>query len=140
MGAGGKRAGAGRPRGRPNKASIARELAVSATGLSPRDVMIGAMRHWWDVAAEHSAKGNRRLADQYLVRAVNVARDVAVFVHPKAGGGSAPNPDDPPAKVHVIISGGLPEGSTPDKPEGTNYSEVPEEQPAWFTPRANPSE
>jgi hypothetical protein len=134
MGAGGKRLGAGRPRGRPNKASIARELAVSVTGLSPRDVMIGAMRHWWDVAAEHSAKGNRRLADQYLVRAVSVARDVAVFVHPKAGGSSAPNNADDPApaqRVHVIITGGLPEGSTPDKPEGTNYSEVPEEQPGW---------
>lgn len=138
MGAGGKRAGAGRPRGRPNKASIARELAVSATGLSPRDVMIGAMRHWWTMAEEYTAKGNRRLADQYIGRAVGVAQAVAVYVHPKAGSGSAPNPDDPPRRVHVIISGGLPEGSTPDKPEGTNYSEVPPEQAGWFTPASKP--
>jgi hypothetical protein len=131
MGAGGKRSGAGRPRGRPNKASIARELAVSATGLSPRDVMIGAMRHWWDVAAEYSAKGNRRLADQYISRAISVAKEVAVFVHPKAG--HAPNPDDPPARVHLTVSGGLPQGSRPDKPEGDNYNEVPPEEPSWTT-------
>jgi hypothetical protein len=139
MGAGGKRSGAGRPRGRPNKASITRELAVQATGLSPRDILISAMRHWWKMAEEYTAKGNRRLADQYLGRAVGVARDVAVFVHPKAG--HAPSPDDPPPRVHLIVTGGLPEGSTPDKPEGDNYSECPPEEPAWTTrPSKSPFE
>jgi hypothetical protein len=104
---------------------------VQATGMSPRDVMLAAMRHWWDLSAEYKAKGNRRLGDQYLGRAVAAAKDLAPFIHPKAGG--APSPDDPAPRVHLIITGGLPEGSTPDKPEGDNYSEVPPEQPAWTT-------
>jgi hypothetical protein len=32
--------------------------------------------------------------------------------------------------VHrVIVEGGLPRGSTPEKPEGDNYSDVPPEEP-----------
>jgi hypothetical protein len=131
MGAGGKRPGAGRKRGSPNKASVSRELAAQATGMTPRDVMLAAMRHWFARAEAYRVAGNRKLNDLYLGRAVSAAKDAAPFIHPKAGG--APSPDDPPQTVNVKleVSGGLPVGSTPERPEGTEYSEVPDEQPAW---------
>ena len=39
-----------------------------------------------------------------------------------------------PRTIRVIVEGGLPQGSTPEKPEGDNYSDVPEEQPSWAAP------
>jgi hypothetical protein len=39
-----------------------------------------------------------------------------------------PASDEVPKKIIVEIVGGLPVGSTPEKPEGDNYSEVPPEE------------
>lgn len=44
MAKGGTRPGAGRPKGSPNKASIARQQAVEASGLTPLDYMLGRLR------------------------------------------------------------------------------------------------
>mgnify|MGYP007083491787 CR=1 FL=1 len=41
---GGKRQGAGRPKGSPNKATQARQEAIAESGLTPLDYMIGIMR------------------------------------------------------------------------------------------------
>jgi hypothetical protein len=36
-----------------------------------------------------------------------------------------------PRTIRVIVEGGLPQGSTPEKPEGDNYSDVPPEEAPW---------
>jgi len=41
---GGKRQGAGRKKGSPNKATAAREAAIAATGVTPLDLMLSIMR------------------------------------------------------------------------------------------------
>jgi hypothetical protein len=41
---GGKRAGAGRKKGIPNRASAAREAAIAASGLTPLEYMLTTMR------------------------------------------------------------------------------------------------
>jgi hypothetical protein len=44
-----------------------------------------------------------------------------------------------PHELRLIVTGGLPPGSTPEKPEGDNYSEVPPEEAAWTAqPRRSP--
>ncbi len=42
---GGKRLGAGRKKGIPNRASAAREAAIAASGLTPLDYMLSTMRN-----------------------------------------------------------------------------------------------
>jgi hypothetical protein len=63
---GGKRPGAGRRKGIPNKASAARELEAQATGLTPCDVMLDAMRQLWVLAQKN--KNNRKLNEHYVVQ------------------------------------------------------------------------
>jgi hypothetical protein len=41
---GGKRPGAGRKKGIPNRASVAREAAIAASGLTPLEYMLSTMR------------------------------------------------------------------------------------------------
>lgn len=123
---GGKRPGAGRRKHVPNKASAAREQEVQATGLTPRDVMLAAMRQLWDLAEKN--KRNRKLNEHYVRGAVDVAKNLAPYVHPRISS-TVPASDAPPTKHLVVeIIGGLPVGSTPEKPEGTEYSEVPLEE------------
>jgi len=57
---GGKRSGAGRKKGSPNKASAIRERKVAASGITPLDVMIRAMRVLSALADEcvNDKKGN----------------------------------------------------------------------------------
>lgn len=123
---GGKRPGAGRKRHTPNKASAAREQEAQATGLTPRDVMLAAMRQLWALAAKN--KRNRKLNEHYVRGAVDVAKNLAPYIHPRISSTVAA-PDMTPRKVLVEIIGGLPIGSTPERPEGTEYSEVPPEEP-----------
>jgi hypothetical protein len=124
---GGKRPGAGRRKHVPNRASAARELEAQATGLTPRDVMLDAMRQLWALAQRN--KNNRKLNEHYVRAAVAVAKDLAPYIHPRI---SATVPSDAPAprtRMVVEVIGGLPIGSTPERPEGTEYSEVPPEEP-----------
>ena len=51
--AGGKRPGAGRKKGSRNKASVARESAIVASGLTPLDYMLAIMR---DVTADRALR------------------------------------------------------------------------------------
>ena len=64
---GGKRAGAGRPKGAPNKATAARQAAVEASGLTPLDYLLSVMRD-----------GNEDLAAR-----LDAAKAAAPYVHPK---------------------------------------------------------
>jgi len=126
MAHGGKRPGAGRKKHVPNKASAAREQEAQATGLTPRDVMLAAMRQLWDLAEKN--KRNRKLNEHYIRGAVDVAKHLAPYLHPRISS-TVPPPDTTPRKVVVEIIGGLPSGSTPEKPEGDNYPDVPPEEP-----------
>ena len=126
---GGKRPGSGRKKNSPNKASAAREMEAQASGMTPRDVMLAVMRQWWTLAEKH--KGNRKLNEHYLRGAVAVAKDLAPYLHPRISA-TVPAPSDtPPQRTRVVVEviGGLPVGSTPERPEGTEYSDVPPEEP-----------
>jgi hypothetical protein len=64
---GGKRKGAGRPQGAPNKTTAARRAAITASGEDPLDYMIRIMR-------DESASAERR--DE-------MAKAAAPYVHPR---------------------------------------------------------
>lgn len=64
---GGKRPGAGRKAGAPNKATAARQEAVEASGLTPLNYMLSIMRD------ETAAKEDR----------FEAAKAAAPYVHPK---------------------------------------------------------
>lgn len=67
MAHGGKRAGAGRKRGAHNKASIARQKQVAASGITPLDYMLTVMRN---------PKADKSRRDE-------MAKAAAPYVHPK---------------------------------------------------------
>jgi hypothetical protein len=67
VGVGGKRPGAGRKPGIPNRATIARQAEVAASGQTPLDYMLGVMR-------DKKADKDRR---------DRMAAAVAPYVHPK---------------------------------------------------------
>lgn len=67
MPAGGKRPGAGRPKGVPNKASIERQAEIAASGVTPLEFMLNRMR---DEGVP--------LADRF-----EAAKAAAPYVHPR---------------------------------------------------------
>ena len=72
LGRGGARPGAGRPSGSKNQRSA--EVARQATeaGLTPIEVMLGAMRELWKEATSASKR-----------EAARIAKDAAPYVHPR---------------------------------------------------------
>ena len=56
------------------------------------------------------------------------AKHLAPYIHPRISS-TVPASDAPTRKVVVEIIGGLPIGSTPERPEGMEYSDVPPEEP-----------
>jgi hypothetical protein len=66
---GGRRPGAGRPVGQ-RTAEIARAAAES--GITPIEVMLGAMRELWDVGTPEAKR-----------EAAGIAKDAAPYVHPR---------------------------------------------------------
>jgi hypothetical protein len=121
---GGKRPGSGRKKGISNKASAAREFAAQASGETPADVLLGTMREFWGLAQKSTSARKR---SEYLRAAAAIARDAAPYFHARRV--STANQPDAPARVVVEVIGGLPRGSTPEKPEGDDYSDVPPEEP-----------
>jgi hypothetical protein len=124
---GGKRPGSGRKKGIPNKVSAAREFAAQSSGETPADVLLGAMREFWGLAQKST---NTRKRSEYLRAAAAIARDSAPYFHARRVSTANP-PDAPAARVVVEVIGGLPRGSTPEKPEGDDYSDVPPEEARW---------
>lgn len=82
---GGKRAGAGRKPGSPNKASAARQAAVKASGITPLDYMLKVMR-------------NKRVD---LATRLEAAGKAAPYVHPRLS--SIVHKGD--AKQPVVVAG-----------------------------------
>ena len=79
---GGKRPGAGRPKGSKNRLTKKRlELAQKAAheGVTPLEVQLETMREIWDKATKRG-----KIVDLALAReACEIARMAAPFVHPK---------------------------------------------------------
>jgi hypothetical protein len=72
---GGKRPGAGRPKGKPSQKTIARlKIAEHATaeGITPLDVMLQTMRALWD---QDTAEAK--------LAACEIAKDAAPYIHPR---------------------------------------------------------
>lgn len=67
MAGGGKREGAGRPKGKPNKANFARQAKIAAEGITPLDYMLEVLR------AEDKTHAER----------MDAAKAAAPYVHPK---------------------------------------------------------
>ena len=64
---GGKREGAGRKKGVPNRASAARQAAIAASGLTPLDYMLTTMRD----------------ETKPLALRLDMAKAAAPYVHPR---------------------------------------------------------
>ena len=115
---GGKRPGAGRKKNVPNRASAKREREAAASGATPVDVMLRSMRLLLALADESA--GDRKQFEHYI----RAAKDAAPYLHSRFSTidqSTANRPD----KIIVEVRGGLPVGSTPEKPEGTAYREGP---------------
>lgn len=121
----GKRAGAGRKRNSPNKASAQREREAAASGATPLDVLLKSMRSLL-VLADESANDKKQF-ERYLRAAAGVAKDAAPYVHSRFSTIDQ-SMVNRPHKMIVEVIGGLPKGSTPERPEGTEYDEVPPEE------------
>ena len=82
---GGKRVGAGRPKGSHNKASSRREQFVALSGRTPIEVMIAVMRSNFEMAEHEKSKSkpNQKEITAAYARALDAAYRVAQFVHPK---------------------------------------------------------
>jgi hypothetical protein len=122
---GGRRAGAGRKPNVPNRASAKREREVAESGASPLDVMIRTMRSLQALADENTNDAKR--FEHYLRAAAAVAKDAAPFIHPRIST-TEQAPSDPSVTRIIRVIGGLPRGSTPEKPQGDEYDEVPPEE------------
>lgn len=80
MARGGPRPGAGRKPGTPNKATIARQEEVAASGVTPLEYMLEVMRN--------------PLADE--TKRLDAAKAAAPFVHPRLSTVDVGNKDDKP--------------------------------------------
>ena len=84
---GGRRHGAGRKKGSPNKASAAREVAVAASGLTPLEYMLSIMRD----------------ETQHIAVRMEMAKAAAPYVHPRfAAIEHRGNADDRLEQAHTI--------------------------------------
>jgi hypothetical protein len=122
---GGKRPGAGRKKNVPNRASANREREAAASGATPIGVMLRSMRLLLALADESAT--DKKQFEHYIRAAAAVAKDAAPYIHPRLS--TVESTAGKPEKIIVEVIGGLPVGSTPENPAGTEYSEVPPEEP-----------
>lgn len=85
MGAGGKREGAGRKKGVPNKVTAALTREIAASGLTPLDWMLGVLRD------EEADKERRDKA----------ARDAAPYVHSRLSSTELTGKGGGPVQVNI---------------------------------------
>jgi hypothetical protein len=83
---GGKRSGAGRPKGQPNKASAERQAEVAASGVTPLEYMLNVLRD----------------PDAAVERRDWAAEKAAPYVHPKLAAIEHTGKDGGPIEVTRI--------------------------------------
>lgn len=85
MSRGGKRDGAGRKRGTPNRANAARQAEAAASGLLPVDQHLFRMRYHHDRAAQELGQEvpDRDKVKTELALADEAAKNAAPYVHNK---------------------------------------------------------
>jgi len=114
---GGARTGAGRKKGSVTKATAIRQEMIAkavAEGITPLDVMLGAMREAWE-------KGDKQAA-------ANFAKDAAPYLHPRlASVEHKGDPDNPLETVTRI------ELTTPEGANGSHRT-APQVAPGIFRP------
>lgn len=77
---GGKRPGAGRPKGAATRRTRAIVEAAAEAGLQPLEMMLQAARQFWAEALDRQG----RIVDRKLaLAAAQLARDAAPYVHPR---------------------------------------------------------
>ena len=77
---GGKRAGAGRKRGSQTKRTRMIAMSAAKKGLSPIEVMLGAMRLLW---TQSERAPDEELKLKRAMEAASIAKDAAPYVHPR---------------------------------------------------------
>ena len=85
MARGGRREGAGRPKGAHNKASNERQAKVAAEGVTPLDVLISGMRFHFTMAERllDEPDGDAKSIAAALEKAGAFASQAAPYVHPR---------------------------------------------------------
>jgi hypothetical protein len=83
---GGKRSGAGRPSGAPNKATAEQRAAIVASGLAPLDYLLSVLR-------DESADPHERM---------EAAKSAAPYVHPRLASIEHGGKDDSPIELKEI--------------------------------------
>jgi hypothetical protein len=98
---GGARSGAGRRKGAATK--LTREIAdkAAAEGITPLEVMLGAMRALWGQAT----KDKEAVAVDLAQKAADIAKDAAPYMHPRVSPTEAPKP----GANDIVVRGGLPD-------------------------------
>src|ERR1700704_4983097 len=104
---GGKRAGSGRKKNSPNKASAKREREAAASGATPLDVMLRSMRLLLALAGE--SVNDKKQFEHYIRPAAAVAKDVAPYIHPRLSTVEKTTPE-PNVQYRIEVIGGLPVG------------------------------
>ncbi|MEO8325497.1 MAG: hypothetical protein ABI618_06590 [Nitrospirota bacterium] len=92
---GGKRPGAGRKKGIPNRASAAREAAITASGLTPLDYMLSTMRD----------------ETKPLALRLDMAKAAAPYVHPRLASVEQAVQVDAPQPMSITINFVEPDGT-----------------------------
>ena len=97
MGHGGRRPGAGRRKGSPNRASATREKLISQSGLTPIEIMIGVMRSAYAVGLQELKKNkpNEKKLRWAFALALESAHRAAPFAHQRFA------PVDPSSKLDL---------------------------------------
>lgn len=91
MARGGKRPGAGRKPGVPNRRTTERYKAIEAGGSMPLEIMLGAARTFWAKAHEGAT-----IDLDMVERAGSLAKDAAPYVHPRLASVAHTGPNNGP--------------------------------------------
>ena len=113
MARGGKRPGAGRKNGTPNKATQKRQSEIAESGSTPLDALIKKMRFHLSIFDGEVAKGDEadgKALSIAMDKAAEAARDAAPYVHPRLASiqhaGEGGGPIQLEAKVRFVRAGG----------------------------------
>ena len=70
---------------------------------------------------------DKKQYEHFIRAAAGIAKDAAPFIHPRLSTVEQPQGAGT-TTIRLHVTGGLPVGSTPEKPEGDNYPDVPPEE------------